>query len=143
MRTIFVIAKNTYRAAIRDRIVHGIIAFAFVFIAFTLFLGSISLGEDIIIIRSFGMAGIYFFSLIATIFLGASLLYTEMERRTIYLILAKPVSSGELILGKFFGLLAAIVLIIAVMAVLYCGIVASQGGGLDTGALLAIAMQIV
>lgn len=142
MKNIFVIAKNTFRAAIRDRILHGILVFAFLFILFTVFLGSISLGEDLMVIRSIGLAGIYLFGIVITVFLASFLISLEIERRTLYLILSKPVSTLELIVGKFVGLLAAIVLITLSMAVVYLGVVWYKGGGFDFGALGAIALQL-
>lgn len=142
MKNIFVIAKNTFRAAIRDRILHGILVFAFLFILFTVFLGSISLGEDLLVIRSIGLAGIYLFGMIITIFLASSLISLEIERRTLYLILSKPVSVSELLLGKFAGLFAAIVLIVLCMAAVYLGVVGYKGGGFDAASLQAIIMQL-
>lgn len=142
MKNIFVIAKNTFRAAIRDRILHGILVFSFLFILFTVFLGSISLGEDLIVIRSIGLAGMYLFGIVITIFLASSLISLEIERRTLYLILSKPVSTLELIVGKFIGLFAAIVLITLSMAAVYLGVVWYKGGGFDLGALEAVVLQL-
>ena len=142
MKNIFVIAKNTFRAAIRDRILHGIFVFALLFIVFTIFLGSISLGEDLMVIRSIGLAGIYLFGMIITIFLASSLISLEIERRTLYLILSKPVSTLELVLGKFAGLFAAIVLITLCMAAVYLGVVWFKGGGLDIASFQAIVLQL-
>ncbi len=143
MKTILAIAGNTFRAAVRDRILHGIAGFAILFILLTLFLGSISLGEELIIIRSIGLGGIYLFGLLITLFLGGSLMHTEIERRTIYLILAKPVSIGQVIIGKFLGLLMSIALVIAVMSATYFSVVWYQGGGFDVTALPAIGMTIL
>lgn len=143
MRTIWAIAANTFRAAMRDRILHGIAAFAILFILFTLFLGSISLGEELIIIRSIGLGGIYLFGLLITLFLGGSLMHAEIERRTIYLILAKPVSIGQIIAGKFFGLLVSIALVVTAMGTVYLGVVWYQGGGFDGIAIPTIGMTIL
>lgn len=142
MKNIFVIAKNTFRAAIRDRILHGILVFALLFILFTIFLGSISLGEDLMVIRSIGLAGMYLFGMIITIFLASSLISLEIERRTLYLILSKPVSATELILGKFVGLFAAIALITICMSAVYLGVVWYKGGGFDAASLASIVLQL-
>lgn len=142
MKNIFVIAQNTFRAAIRDKILHGIAVFAFLFILFTVFLGSISLGEDLMVIRSIGLAGIYLFGMVIAVFLASSLISLEIERRTLYLILSKPVSSLELVLGKFAGLFAALALITLSMAAVYLAVVGYKGGGFDAASLLAIVLQI-
>ena len=75
MKQITTIAKNTIKETIRDRILYAILGFALIFIVSTVFFGSISLGEDIKIIRDFGLAGIYIFSIIIAIFIGTSLVY--------------------------------------------------------------------
>lgn len=142
MKNIFVIAKNTFRAAIRDRILHGILVFAFLFILFTIFLGSISLGEDLMVIRSIGLAGMYIFGMVITIFLASSLISLEIERRTLYLILSKPVSTRELVVGKFVGLFASIGLVMLCMAVVYLVVIGFEGGGFDVASLIAILLSL-
>src|ERR1700683_3871763 len=110
---VFAVAKNTFKESIRDKVLYAIVAFAFVYIAFTVFLGSISLGEDMHVIRSLGLAGIYLFGLLLSIFLGPSLVYKELERRTLYFILSKPLTRAQFIIGKFLGLFASVVVSIA------------------------------
>jgi Cu-processing system permease protein len=147
MKSIFLhnvcaVAKNTFKESIRDKVLYAILAFAFVYITFTIFLGSISLGQDLHVARSLGLAGIYLFGLLLTIFLGASLVYKELERRTLYLILSKPITRAQFILGKFFGFFASVSLSIAGMACVYLCVVAYEGGGFDSPGLLAILFEI-
>lgn len=142
MKKILTIAKHTFREAARDRVLYGILAFAAAFIFMDIFFARLSLGDPVMI-KSFGLAGIYLFGLMTTIFLGASIIQKEIERRTLYFILSKPVSRAELVLGKFFGLIAAIVLTIALMAVIYLAVVALEGGGLDIPGLIAIFLQML
>ena len=142
MRNIYVIAKNTFREAIRDRILYAILGFGLVFILLDLFIAGLSLG-DWVMIKSFGLAGIYIFGLIITIFLGSSIIYKEIERRTLYFVLSKPVSRRDLILGKFSGLFAAISLTTILMAAVYAALILYVGGGFDYGGLLAVLFQIL
>jgi ABC-type transport system involved in multi-copper enzyme maturation permease subunit len=142
MSKILTIAKHTFREAARDRVLYGLAAFAAMFILLDLFFAKLSLG-DLVMIKSFGLAGIYLFGLIITVFLGASIIQKEIERRTLYFILSKPVSRAQLVLGKFFGLLAAILLTIALMAVIYLAVVAIEGGGFDWLGLVAIGFQML
>ena len=142
MKNIVTIARNTFRETIRDRILYVILAFAVLFILSTIFFGSISLGEDIKVIKDFGLAGIYLFSLIITVFLGGSLIYKEIEKRTLYILLSKPVSSLEVVVGKFLGLFVSIFLTIVIMTAIYLVVVAAKGGGFDSVSLLAILMQL-
>lgn len=142
MRKILVIAQNTFKETIRDRILYGILAFALLFIFSITLLGSLSLGEDAKIIENFGLAGIYIFSLIITIFLGASLIYKEIEKRTIYLILSKPVSTWQIVAGKFLGLMASVILTTALMTLVFFGVVILKTGAFNYLSLMAIFMQI-
>ncbi|OGY99843.1 MAG: hypothetical protein A2945_02515 [Candidatus Liptonbacteria bacterium RIFCSPLOWO2_01_FULL_52_25] len=142
MRVILVIAKNTFRETIRDRILYGILGFSLVYVAITYLLAKISLGDPVVL-KSFGLAGIYFFGSIITIFLGASIIYKEIERRTLYFIFSKPVSRLQLVLGKFFGLFAAVTMTILIMAFVYFEVMFYSSGSFDTPALLAILFQIL
>jgi len=142
MNNITTIAKNTFKETIRDRILYAILAFAILFIASTVVFGSLSLGEDIKVIKDFGLAGIYIFSIIITIFLGVSLIYKEIEKNTLYLILSKPISKSQLIIGKYFGLLLSVTLTTLLMTAVYLIVVATKGGGFDAGSLLAVLLNL-
>lgn len=142
MRNIITISKITFKEAVRDRILYGILAFALIYILSVLFLAQLSLG-NLVMIRSFGLAGIYVFGVLTTIFLGASIIHKEIERRTLYFVLSKPVERYEVILGKFLGLLAAVALTIILMAVVYLSVVAYENGGFDAKGLIAIIFEIM
>jgi len=142
MRNIIVIAKNTFKEAVRDRILYGILAFALIYILSVLFLAKLSLG-NLVMIRSFGLAGIYVFGALLTISLGSSIINKEIERRTLYFVLSKPVYRGEVIVGKFLGLLGAVAVTITLMTVVYLGVVLYEKGGFDTSGLLAVLFEIM
>lgn len=142
MKNIISIAKNTFKETIRDKILYGILAFALIFLISTIFLGTISLGEDIKIVQDFGLAGIYIFSLIIAVFLGTSLIYKEIEKRTLYIVLSKPVSVKEVVIGKFFGLWSSIILNVLFMSVIYLLIVRFKGGGFDWLSLASIGIML-
>ncbi len=142
MNKVFVIAKNTFRETIRDRIVYGIVAFGLLFIGSTVILGTLSLGEDLKVIRDFGLAGLYIFGFTITVFLGASLMHKEIAERTIYLVLSKPVSVFEFLKGKFLGLCMSVAVATGVLAVVYLGVVALKGGGFDYLSLVALGLQL-
>ncbi len=141
--TTLTIAKNTFKQVIRDKILYGIIIFALLFIGSTVVLSSLSLSEEVFVIRNFGMAGIYLFGLVITVFLGASIVYKEVEEKITYLILAKPVTRADLVWGKFLGLLGAIGTTVALMTVAYLIIVMLNGGGFDSQAILVALLQFM
>lgn len=140
-RKSLVIAQNTFREAIRDRVLYGLVAFAVVFILADLFVAKLAMG-DAVMVKSFGLAGVYFFGIIITIFLGASLISKEIERRTLYFVLAKPVSHADLVLGKFIGLFLAITVTTALMSFLYLGVVGYEFRAFDTLGLFSIVLQL-
>ncbi len=143
IRDTLVVAKNTFKESVRDKVFYALFAFAFITITFTLFLGSISLSEDVHVIRSLGMAGIYLFSILITVFLGTALMYKEIERRTLYFILSKPVTHAQVVVGKFLGLFASVALSTLGMTAVYLATVLYAGGGFDRLALLAVFFEIL
>lgn len=142
MSPLLVIARHTLRSALRDRILYAFVAFGILYLLFTLFLGALSL-NDLPMIRGFGLAGIYLFGIVIAIFLGSSVLAKEIDERTLYLVLSKPVSRAQVLLGKFLGLFAAVTLTVVIMTVCYLVVVAYQGGGFDAPALLAVFFQLI
>ena len=110
IQRIWAIALNTYREAVRQKILYALVLFTIVLILFSLFLGQLTLGADTKIIKDMGLASLMLLGALMSIFMGVGLVFKEMERRTIYTILSKPVSRAEFILGKFLGLAVTIAL---------------------------------
>jgi ABC-type transport system involved in multi-copper enzyme maturation permease subunit len=142
MRNIFVIAKNTLKLEIRDKIFYGIIIFGLLYIFFMLFLSDLVL-KEIPMLKSFGLTGIYFFNAIIALFLGTTSFFKDIDRKVVYFVLSKPVSRMQFVLGKFFGLCMVLLLTSAILGVAYIGVVLYEGGGFDGLGLLAISMQFL
>lgn len=121
------IAKNTFKEIVRNRFLYLILFFAFVFILFSLVLGQLTIGESEKVVTDFGLGMIEVFGLIWVLFVGSQLLFKEIEGKTIFLILSKPIARWEFILGKFFGFSGAILLIIVFQACLYLGVLFLSG----------------
>ena len=113
------IAKNTFKEIVRNRFLYLILFFAFVFILFSLALWALTLGEAEKVIVDFGLGMIEIFGLIWVLFVGSQLLFKEVEWKTIFLILSKPIKRQDFILGKFFGFSGAITLIVVFQAILF------------------------
>lgn len=111
MKTILTLAKNTFRETIRDRILVSTWFVILAIILFSLFIGSISHDNSIRIITNFGVTAIYLLQVFIAIFVGSMLIYKEIERKTFYLIIPKPVSRLAIILGKCLGLIATTTLV--------------------------------
>jgi ABC-type transport system involved in multi-copper enzyme maturation permease subunit len=104
MNTIVVIAKNTIKETVRDRILLSALFVIVGIILFTLFIGSISLDQSTRIIIDFSITAIYLLQIFVAIFIGSMLMYKEIERKTFYLILTKPINRGAILIGKCIGL---------------------------------------
>ena len=142
MRNIWIIAKHTVKLQIRDRIWIALLLFGVAYVGLMLFLSQLVLRE-LPMVNAFALLGVYFFNAIIAIFLGTTLFYRDVERKTVYFILAKPVSRAEFLLGKFFGICAVIFLSSIVLAAAYLGVIAAVGGGFGAMGLLAILMQFL
>lgn len=104
MRQVAAIAANTFRETIRDRVLMVIVVFALVMILGALWLGSISLGQEGRMMKDFGLLAVTAFGLIVTVFIAASLVRKEVEKRTVFVLFSKPVSRAAFVVGKFLGL---------------------------------------
>jgi ABC-type transport system involved in multi-copper enzyme maturation permease subunit len=142
MKNLIVIAKNTLKLEIRGKILYGLIVFALLYILFQFFLADLVF-KELPMVRSFGLAGIYFFNAIIALFLGTTSFFKDIDRKVAYFVLSKPVSRAQFLLGKFLGLCAVLLLTTAILAVAYLGLIAHEGGGFDSLGLLAIFMQFI
>ena len=115
MSRILVIARNTFRENIRDKVLYNLILFALILILSSIVIGQLSLGNEVKIILDFGLASISIFGMLIAVFLGIGLVYKELDKRTIYALLAKPVHRYEFILGKYLGLLYTLFVNVVIM----------------------------
>ena len=121
MQRVIAVAVNTFREAVRDRVLYGVLGVATFVLLFTLVLAEVSLDQQRRIVLDVGLASISLFSVVVSIFLGSSLLYKEIERKTLYVILPKPIRRHEFLLGKYFGIaLTAFVFVAIQGAVQLC-----------------------
>jgi ABC-type transport system involved in multi-copper enzyme maturation permease subunit len=111
------IALNTFREAVRDRVLYNLILFALLLIGTAILFGQISIGVQALILVNLGLTAITFFGLAIAIFIGIGLVYKEMDKRTLYALLSKPVRRYEFILGKFAGLGLTLLVNVALMTV--------------------------
>jgi ABC-type transport system involved in multi-copper enzyme maturation permease subunit len=116
MRNIRAVAANTFREAVRDRVLYNLVFFALVMMAAAILVGQISIGIEKDVIISLGLTAISVIGILISVFLGVALVSKEMDKRTLYALLAKPVHRWEFLLGKFFGLVMTLAVNTAAMA---------------------------
>src|SRR5580698_2801280 len=103
--TVAPVAVNTFREAVRDRVLYNLIFFALLMMGAAILVGQISIGIERLVIVNLGLSAISIFGLVMSIFIGVGLVYKEMEKRTLYSLLAKPIHRWQFIVGKYAGLL--------------------------------------
>ena len=109
------IAQNAFREAVRDRVLYNLVLFVLLLTAGAIFLGELSGGQEAKIIVDLGLSSILLFGVFIAIFVGIGLVHKEIERRTIYAILSKPIGRGEFLLGKYLGLCLTLLVNVFVM----------------------------
>ena len=108
MNAVFVIAKNTFREVIRDRILYSLVVFALLLVLLSLSLGQLSFDENIRLSANFGFTGIHISAMALAVFIGSTLVAKEIEKQTILTLLARPISRAQFIMGKALGLMAVV-----------------------------------
>ncbi len=111
------ISFNTFREAVRDRVLYNLIFFALLMVASALLFGQISIGIERIVLVNLGLTAVSIFGIVIAIFIGIGLVSKEIDKRTLYTVLARPVRRWEFILGKFLGLVCTLVVNTVFMAV--------------------------
>jgi len=134
------IALNTFREAIRHRILYLLLIFAVAMISFAQILSLLTVGSEEKIIKDFGLATIDVFGVLTAVFIGIGLVSREIERRTVYTLLAKPLHRFEFILGKFAGLAITLLVNTAIMTLWFFLVLLLKGAFDGT---LAIAVLLL
>ena len=111
------IATNTFREAVRDRVLYNLIAFALLLSGAALLVGQISIEIERLVVINLGLAAVSLFGVVIAIFIGIGLVSKEIDKRTLYTVLSRPVGRWEFIAGKFFGLSGTLVVNTFFMAI--------------------------
>lgn len=137
------IALNTVREAVRSKLLYTLLFFAVLLILSGIILASLSYVETERILQDVGLAAIRLFGVAIAIFVGVNLIYKEVDRRTVYTILSKPLTRAEFLLGKFVGLVLTIWMQMAIMVVVFAAVSLGMGAPLDWGHAAAFALTAV
>jgi len=121
------IALNTFREAVRDRVLYLLLVFALIIIGVSRLLSLLTVGNELKIIKDTGLAAISIFGVLTAVFVGVNLVFKEIERRTVYTLLANPVRRWQFLAGKYAGLLAVLGLNVGLMSLLLLAVVALHG----------------
>lgn len=125
--TIWVVARNTFREATRDRVLVGAVAAGCVLLGVTQLLSPLALGEGYRLTTDLGLSGISLLGLLIVVLVGASLVGKEIEKRTIYSLLSRPIARHEYLVGKWAGLAATLWVLALSLGVALWGVIALRG----------------
>lgn len=138
MNRILAVAQNTFRESVRDKVLYVLLFFAGVTILGSKALGWISIGQDIKIVKDISLAAISLFGVLIAIFVGTSLVYKEIDKRTLYTIISQPMHRFEFILGKYCGLMALLLAVTLIMTGVTAAYVLLLGGDLEAMFFVAV-----
>ena len=156
MRATAQIALNVFRESVRDKVLYNLVLFALILIGASYFIGQLTAGQDVKIIKDLGLSAASVFGLFIAVFIGIGLVSKEVERRSVYSLLAKPIHRSQMIAGKYAGLTLTLVVNVAIMAAALYAVLAYMGWGvpaaiqntwdapaLDPGMLKALLLILV
>lgn len=140
---IYAIALNTFREAIRKRMLYAIIVLVIGANLFSIVMGAMSFAEEARVARDIGLASISLFGSITAIILGSVLLHSEIQRRTIHTIIAKPIERYEFVLGKYLGMVATLTVLVALFTLALAGLLYYQNVPFSTAVLEAVLLRYI
>jgi len=141
--TIKTIALNTFKEAIRDRILYLLFFFAALAMIVSRILALLTVGDRAKIIKDVGLASVSLFGTLMAILIGTGLVYKEIEKRTIFTLISKPMRRYEFLLGKFFGLVLTLFVILLLMSIIFLALVFAYTSAIDWRLLLAVLFVFV
>lgn len=144
-RRLWAVAYNTYLESVRQRLFMGILFFGFLLLATSLILKDISVRQDLKILQDIGLAATEFFGTLIAVFLGADLVSRDVERRTLHLLVVKPLTRSAFIVGRFLGLCLTLATSVLLMSIGLGLTLIAVGGSFSWGlgqATYAILLQL-
>jgi ABC-type transport system involved in multi-copper enzyme maturation permease subunit len=156
MTPVGLIAVNVFRESVRDKVLYNLVLFAVLLMAASYLIGQLTAGQDVKIIKDLGLAAMSLFGLFIAVFIGIGLVSKEVERRSIYSLLAKPVHRHQIVFGKYCGLVLTLVVNVAIMTAALYAVLAYMSWGevytqlrgydpktMDPGMLKAVVLILV
>lgn len=120
------IALNVFRESVRDKVLYNLVLFAILLMGVSYLIGQLTAGQDMKIIKDLGLASTSIFGVFIAVFIGTQLVSKEVERRSIYSLLSKPIARHQLIIGKYGGLVLTLGVNLAIMTVAFYAVVAYE-----------------
>ncbi len=140
MTRVWALALNTFREAVRNKVLYVLLLFAVVLLGLTYFFSQGALHEQLRVIRDVGLVGIELVGALIAIFIGVNLVYKELDRKTVFALIPKPIHRWEFVLGKYAGMLLTLAVLMTIMTLTLFGVLALAAavfnGDNDAGAIV-------
>jgi len=143
MKRLWALAINTFREAVRDRVLYSILFFAVGVLALSLAIDDITIGDQAKVVRSVAQGSVDVFGSIIAMFLGVSVIHKELERKTVYTVLSRPLPRWIFVLGKYAGLMLTVLVEVTVLVVVYSGFMLIRGDPPDLTLFVSMLMLVV
>jgi Cu-processing system permease protein len=140
---ILVIALNTYREAVRARLLLGVFALAFATCAYAMVVASLSLHNEVRVVADLGAAALSLYGVLIAIVLGSTSLYRELEHKTVFPILSRPIRRWEYLVGKYLGTMLTVMVFVAVDTAAVLGTLAIEAGQTTTKVVAPFGVMLV
>ena len=125
------IALNVFRESVRDKVLYNLVLFAIILMAASYLIGQLTAGQDVKIVKDLGLSATSLFGLFVAVFIGIGLVSKEVERRSVYSLLAKPIHRYQMVVGKYAGLVLTLIVNVAIMAAAQYVVLAYMGWGVS------------
>lgn len=142
MSAILAVARGTFREAVRDRVLFLVVAFGAASLAMSRLLAPISLGEAPRITVDLGLSALGMIGIAIVVLIGTQLVHKEIERRTIHVVLSRPLSRTQYLVGKWGGLTATMAVAVAAMTIMLAALGAAMRGPQIVGPIVQAAFMI-
>ena len=139
MSRVWALGLNTFREAVRNKVLYLLLLFAILLFGLTYFFSQGALHEQLRVIRDVGLVGIEVIGALIAIFIGVNLVYKELDRKTVFALIPKPIHRWEFVLGKYIGMLVTRAVLVAIMAAtmfIVLSFASVFGGDNDNGTVL-------
>ena len=120
-----------FRESVRDKVLYNLVLFAILMMGASYLLGQLTAGQDVKIIKDLGLSAVSVFGLFIAVFIGIGLVSKEVERRSVYSLLSKPIHRYQLILGKYAGITLTLVVNIVIMTLAFYAVLLYTAWGID------------
>jgi Cu-processing system permease protein len=138
MNAVLMIASNTFRQTVRQRLFYNVLLFGVGMVVFSMVVGNLTYGFPDRVVRSIGLSGVSLALDLMAMFIGVTLIHQEIDKKTLFVLLTRPVARWQYVAGRFVGLLAALVTITVGLSLVFAFVLTSVRGRMTGLDLLAL-----